>query len=178
MLEGILRESIDKKAVKALRRDGYLIANIYAKGLENIHAAFKENEFIKAVRRKDSLVFPVSVAGKTYNVIVQEYQKDPVTSRLLHVDLKVALPGVVTKYMVPVLAKGLAKGIKDKGVLIQSKRRLAVKCTVENLPNSFELDVRDLGVGDSLLVRDIKLPENVKMVETDRVAVVGVIKAK
>ncbi|MDR3346512.1 MAG: 50S ribosomal protein L25, partial [Campylobacteraceae bacterium] len=38
MLEGILRESIDKKALRTLRRDGYLIANIYAKGFENIHA--------------------------------------------------------------------------------------------------------------------------------------------
>lgn len=178
MLEGILRESINKKAVKLLRRDGYLIANIYAKGFENIHAAFKENEFIKAVKKKDSLVFPVSVDGKVHNVLVQEYQKDPVTSRLLHVDLKVALPGVVTKYMVPVITKGIAKGIKDKGVLVQSKRRLCVKCAVENLPNSFELDVKDLAVGDTLLVRDIKIPENVKMVDADRVAVVGVIKAK
>ncbi len=178
MLEGILRESINKKAVKALRRDGYLIANIYAKGFENIHAAFKENEFVKAVRKKDSLVFPVNVDKKEYKVIVQEYQKDPVTNRLLHVDLKVALPNVVTKYMVPVVTKGTPKGLKDKGVLIQSKRRLCVKCSVENLPNYFELDVKDLGVGDSLLVRDIKVPENVKMVDSDRVAVVGVIKAK
>jgi large subunit ribosomal protein L25 len=80
--------------------------------------------------------------------------------------------------MVPIVIKGVAKGIKDKGVLVQSKRRLCVKCSVENLPNSFELDVKDLGVGDSLLVRDIKVPENVKMVDADRVAVVGVIKAK
>ncbi|MDR0468181.1 MAG: 50S ribosomal protein L25/general stress protein Ctc [Campylobacteraceae bacterium] len=178
MLEGIQRESINKKAVKLLRRDGYLIANIYAKGFENINAAFKENEFIKAVRKKDSLVFPVSVEGKSYNVIVQEYQKDPITNRLLHVDLKVALPGVITKYMVPVIIKGTAKGIKDKGVLVQSKRRLCVKCAVENLPNFFELDVKDLAVGDSLLVRDVKVPENVRMVDSDRVAVVGVIKAK
>ena len=46
MLEGILRESIDSKATKALRKDGYLIANIYAKGMENVHCAFKLNDFI------------------------------------------------------------------------------------------------------------------------------------
>ncbi len=40
MLEGIVRESIGKKSAKALRRDGYLIANIYGKGLENVAAAF------------------------------------------------------------------------------------------------------------------------------------------
>ena len=56
MLEGIVRESIGKKASKALRRDGYLIANIYGKGLENVQAAFKINDFIKEVRKKEPCV--------------------------------------------------------------------------------------------------------------------------
>ncbi|MDR1614601.1 MAG: 50S ribosomal protein L25/general stress protein Ctc [Campylobacteraceae bacterium] len=178
MLEGILRESIDRKSLKTLRRDGYLIANIYAKGFKNIHAAFKENEFIKAVRKKEGLVFPVKVGEEIYNVVIQEYQKEPVTNRLIHVDLKVALPNIVTKYMVPVVIKGIAKGVKDKGVLVISKRRLGVKSTAENLPDAFELDVSDLDVGDSLLVRDIKVNDNIKIIEADRIAVVGVIKAQ
>ncbi|MDR0408333.1 MAG: 50S ribosomal protein L25/general stress protein Ctc [Campylobacteraceae bacterium] len=178
MIEGILRESIDKKALKSLRRDGYLIANIYAKGFENIHAAFKENEFIKEVRRKENLIFPVKIDGKSYDVVIQEYQRDPVTNRILHVDLRMAVPGVVTKYFVPVVIQGIAKGIKDKGVLVQSKRRLCVKCASEFLPNSFILDVSDLEIGQTLLVRDIKLPSNVQMIDADRVAVVGVVKAK
>lgn len=69
MLEGILRESIDSKATKALRKDGYLIANIYAKGMENVHCAFKLNDFIKAVKAKDTLKFSVKVAGKIYEEI-------------------------------------------------------------------------------------------------------------
>ena len=46
MLEGIVRDSITKPAVKALRKDGYLIANIYGKGIENISAAFKRNSIL------------------------------------------------------------------------------------------------------------------------------------
>jgi large subunit ribosomal protein L25 len=41
MLQGIIRESTSKKETKKLKRDGYLIANIYGKGIENINAAFK-----------------------------------------------------------------------------------------------------------------------------------------
>lgn len=178
MLEGIIRESMDRKATKALRKDGYLIANIYGKGMDNVHAAFKTNEFVKAVKNKETLIFPVKVADNEYKVIIQEYQKEPINSTLLHVDLRVALEGVLTKYLVPVKTIGIPKGIKDKGILISSKKRLAVKCTAENLPNSFELDVKDLGVGDAILVRDIAVPQNVKMMEEDRIAVVGVIKAK
>lgn len=178
MLEGIVRESIGRKAAKALKRDGYLIANIYGKGLENINAAFKVNEFIKEVRKKTTLAFDVKVAGKVLNVVVVDYQKDPVTAELKHVDLKVAQKGVISKYMVPVKIVGTAMGLKNKGVLIQSKRRLKVKCAAENLPNYFELDVTKLDVGDALLIRDVVVPEGVTMVDADRVAVVGVEKAR
>ncbi|MCV3374188.1 50S ribosomal protein L25/general stress protein Ctc [Campylobacter lari] len=178
MLEGIVRESIGRKAAKALKRDGYLIANIYGKGLENINAAFKVNEFIKEVRKKITLAFDVKVADKVLNVVVVDYQKDPVTAELKHVDLKVAQKGVISKYMVPVKIVGTAMGLKNKGVLIQSKRRLKVKCAAENLPNYFELDVTKLDVGDALLIRDVIVPEGVTMVDADRVAVVGVEKAR
>lgn len=178
MLEGIVRESIGRKAAKALKRDGYLIANIYGKGLENINAAFKVNEFIKEVRKKTTLIFDVKVGSQTLSVVVVDYQKDPVTAELKHVDLKVAQKGVISKYMVPVKITGTAIGLKNKGVLIQSKRRLKVKCAAENLPNFFELDVSKLDVGDTLLVRDIVVPAGVTMIDADRVAVVGVEKAR
>ncbi len=178
MLEGIVRESIGRKAAKALKRDGYLIANIYGKGLENINAAFKVNEFIKEVRKKTTLIFDVKVGSQTLSVVVVDYQKDPVTAELKHVDLKVAQKGVISKYMVPVKITGTAIGLKNKGVLIQSKRRLKVKCAAENLPNFFELDVSKLDVGDALLVRDIVVPAGVTMIDADRVAVVGVEKAR
>ncbi|MCH9813761.1 MAG: 50S ribosomal protein L25/general stress protein Ctc [Epsilonproteobacteria bacterium] len=178
MLEGIVRDSIGKKATKAFRRDGYLIANIYAKGLENINAAFKSNEFIKAVRAKETLIFDVKVGDKVLPVIIQEYQRDPVTSQLLHVDLRVAQEGILSKYLIPVKTTGTPKGLKNKGVLITSKKRLLVKCKAEDLPNAFVLDVSDLDVGDSVLVRDIDAIENVQIMDADRVSVVGVIKAK
>ncbi|MBK1991698.1 50S ribosomal protein L25/general stress protein Ctc [Campylobacter sp. 2018MI35] len=178
MLEGIIRESIGRKAAKALKRDGYLIANIYAKGFENIHAAFKLNDFIKEVRKKTTLAFDVKVGEKVLNVVIVDYQKDPVTAELKHVDLKVAQKGVMSKYMIPVKITGTAIGLKNKGVLIQSKRRLKVKCKAENLLNFFELDVSKLDVGDALLVKDVVVPEGVSIIDAERVAVVGVEKAR
>ncbi len=53
MLEGIIRESIGKSSAKKLRRDGYLIANIYAKGMKNIYASFKYGDFLRTVRNKN-----------------------------------------------------------------------------------------------------------------------------
>jgi large subunit ribosomal protein L25 len=178
MLEGIIREGIGKKATKALRRDGYLIANIYGKGLENINAAFKMGEYLRAVRSKETIAFDVKVGDKEMKVVVQDYQVHPITDVLLHVDLLVAQPNVETVYRVPVRANGIAKGIKDKGVLMVSKRRVPIKSTIENLPNFIDIDVTPLGVSDSILVRDLPENKTLDIRLSDRVAILSVIKAK
>ncbi len=178
MLEGIIRESIGKKATKACRRDGYLIANIYGKGLENINAAFKMNDFIRTVRNKESLAFPVKVGDNEINVVVQSYESHPVSGNLLHVDLMVAQPGVVTHYMVPVKTHGSPVGLKNKGMLFIAKKRLRVKAAIENVPNSIDVNVAPLDLGDSVLIRDLDAIENVTFTDTDRVSVLSIIKAK
>jgi len=178
MLEGIIRESIGKVGTKALRRDGYLVANIYGKGFENINAAFKMNEYIRTVRNKDTLAFAITVDGKELNVVVQGYESHAVTGNLLHVDLMVAQPGVVTKYMVPVVTVGSPVGLKNKGMLNIAKQRIAVKAAPEALPASIVVNVESLDVGDSILVRDLDAIENVTFVDTDRVGVLSIIKAK
>jgi len=178
MLEGIVRESIGKSSVKALRRDGYLIANIYGKGLENINAAFKENEYIRTVRNKDTLAFPVKVGDKEMNVVVQAYESHPVTGKLLHVDLMVAQDGVTTHYMIPVVPVGEAIGLKNKGLVNVSKTRLRVKAKIEDVPSKIEIDITDMDVGDAKLIRDLDPIENVIFTDASRVSVLSIIKAK
>ena len=167
-----------KDIVKALRKNGYLIANIYGKGQENIHCAFKLNDFIKEIKSKTNLIFEVKIGGKSYNVVVQEYQKDPITSEILHVDLMLAQNGVEAKYSVRVNITGTPKGLKNKGVLMMSKKRIKVKSKPENLPKEYTIDVSDLDVGDVVLVRDLPAFDGVKIVERDDVAIVGVIKSR
>jgi large subunit ribosomal protein L25 len=178
MLEGIVRESIGKSNAKQLKRDGYLIANIYANGVENIYAAFKRGEFVRTMRNKETFAFPIKVGDKEINVIAQEYQLHPVTGDILHVDLRVAVPGQVTNFLVPVKTVGIPKGLRNKGVLIISKKRLKVRGAIENIPHSFTLDTTELDRDDSILVRDIPAPAKCKMMDRGDVAICGVIKAK
>ena len=178
MLEGIVRESIGKTSAKQLRRDGYLTANLYAKGVDNIQAAFKRGEFARAVRNKESLAFPVKLGDKEYNVVIQEYQLHPVHGEVLHVDLRIAIPGLVTDYLVPVVTHGTPVGLKNKGVLVISKRRLRVRGAIENMPAKFDLDVAPLQRDEAILVRDIEAPEGCRIMDKPHVAVCGVIKAK
>lgn len=177
MLEGIVRDSMTKQATKTLRRDGYLIANIYGKGLENVSTAFNRNAFIKFLKNKETIAFDVTVSGTVYKVVIQEYQKCPLTSTLLHVDLMVAQPGVIASYKVPVKTTGYAIGVKNKGLLMIHTKRVPVKCTIEDLPESITLDVTDLDVGDNILIRNLSLASTITCYLDPRVPVVGIIKA-
>ena len=178
MLEGIVRDSMTKQGSKTLRRNGFLIANIYGKGLENISAAFNKNDFIKYLRNKETIAFDVNVSGTVLKVVVQEYQKEPITSDLLHVDLMVAQAGVRTSYKVPVTVEGTPKGLKNKGLFAFHRKRVIVKCAIENLPESFHFVIDDLDTGDNYLVRDLNLPEGVECFLDPRVPLVGMVKIK
>ncbi len=178
MLEGIVRESTGKATTKALRRDGYLIANIYGKDFENLNAAFKANDYIRTVKAKDSLAFSVKVDGKELNVVAKEYQSHPITGELVHVDLQVAPKGYVTDYMVPVKAVGSAVGLKNKGMVHYAKKRIKLRGAIENMPAAYEVEVSPMDVGDAKLIRDLEAPANTTFMDADRVAVVSVIKAK
>jgi large subunit ribosomal protein L25 len=178
MLEGIVRESIGKTTAKKLRRDGYLTANLYANGVENVQAAFKRGEFVRTVRNKENLAFSVKVGDTEYNVVIQEYQLHPVHGEVVHVDLRVTVPGQATNFLVPVITHGTPIGLKNKGVLVMSKKRLKVRGAIEDMPAKFDLDVEPLDRDASILVRDIEVPANCRLLDRPDVAICGVIKAK
>jgi large subunit ribosomal protein L25 len=136
------------------------------------------NEFIRTMRKKETLAFPIKVGDKEMNVVVQSYESHPVSGNLLHVDLMVAQPGVVTHYHVPVKTEGSPIGVKNKGMLYIAKKRLRVKGAIENIPNSINVNVAPLDLGDSVLIRDLEALENAAFTDTDRVSVLSIIKAK
>ena len=178
MLEGIVRESIDKQSTKQLRRDGYLIANIYGKGFENVNAAFKSNEFTRAMKAKETIAFEVKVGANTHKVVIQDYQSEPINGGLVHVDLMVATPGVRATYSVPVTVAGTPVGLKNKGMFVFHKQRVPVKCTIENLPEAFHFVIDDLDTGDNFLARDLELSAGVECFLHQSVPIVGMIKTK
>ncbi len=178
MLEGITRESIGSAPARRLRRDGYLTANIYANGVENIQAAFKRGDFVKAVRAKEGLTLNLKVDDKELKTVIQEYQLHPVNGDVVHVDLRVAVPNQKTNFLIPVKTVGTPKGLKNKGVLVQSKKRIKVRGTIEDMPSNFTLDVTPLDRDDSILIRDIEAPANCRLMDRPDVAICGVIKAK
>jgi large subunit ribosomal protein L25 len=89
-------------------------------------------------------------------VLVKNVQFDPITNHPLHADFyRVNMDRKIT-VTVPVVLKGDARGVKqDGGVLDFVHREIEVETLPANIPDSIEVDVSDLGIGDSIHVRDV-----------------------
>jgi large subunit ribosomal protein L25 len=94
--------------------------------------------------------------GTDARVLVKNVQLDPVTHHPLHADLyRVNMDRKIT-VTVPILLKGDSRGVKqDGGVLDFVHREIEVETLPANIPDSIEVDVSDLGIGDSVHVRDL-----------------------
>lgn len=98
----------------------------------------------------------------SFKCLIKNIQVDPVTRQLLHVDLFAVDMTRELDVEVNIELIGKAAGIIDGGLLTQILRSVQVKCLPDRIPTKLEADVTPLGVGDSLHLSDIKLPEGVR----------------
>lgn len=163
MMVKAMRRPLTVKA-KALRRQHFVPAVIYGAHLAPIHISIPEKDLEKLfahVTRSTAVEVQVDET-ETHRVFVKDIQLDPITERFLHLDLYVAEPGRTLTMEVPVKALGTARGLKDGGILDQLHSYIPVRALPEKIPARIEVDVSNLGVGDSILIRDLPWPEGVQ----------------
>ncbi|KZS40953.1 50S ribosomal protein L25/general stress protein Ctc [Aquimarina aggregata] len=174
------RESVGKKATKALRNAGQVPCVIYG-GDTIVHFAAPEIAFKNLVYTPD--VHTVVIAldnGTKINAILQDIQFHPVTDKILHIDFVEIFDDKPITMEVPFQTTGNARGVLAGGVLRFNLRRIKVKGLASKLPDVIEGDISNLRIGNKLLVTSLASedytilhPDNtvVCMVKTSRTAV-------
>tara|TARA_B100000767_G_scaffold240476_1_gene236289 strand:- start:12277 stop:12906 length:630 start_codon:yes stop_codon:yes gene_type:complete len=150
-INGSKRESVGKKASKALRNAGMVPCVLY--GEDNpIHFAAKELDFSKLVYTPNAHTVLLKLNDKTtVNAILQDIQFHPVTDRILHVDFYETHSDKEISMNIPVELKGAAPGVLiSGGQLLLNKRKLRVKALPSNLPDVIVVDISELEIGDKL----------------------------
>jgi large subunit ribosomal protein L25 len=112
----------------------------------------------------ENILVELEIAGEKANrmALVQEIQHSPLGGHVLHVDFHAVRMDEKIHAEVPLEPFGTAEGVKTFGGLLeQSLRSLAVECLPGDLPDKVTVDVSALNIGDSIHVRDIKLPNGV-----------------
>lgn len=112
--------------------------------------------------------------GVLKTCILRDVQFDPISDRPIHFDLQGIKENEELTVQVPVVLKGSPKGVKDGGTLQHVIHRLKVSCLPKNIPEHVELDVTELGMNDSIHVRDLKL-ENVTLLDNESSTIVAVV---
>jgi large subunit ribosomal protein L25 len=176
-LKGNLRSATGKKDSKSLR-DQELVPCVIYGGAENVHFSIPFNEFRHVVYTPEVFLVNLDIEGNQYQAILQDTQWHPVEEKLLHADFLQIFDNKPVKVSLPVSIKGTAKGIKAGGKLKVNLRKLKVKGIAQNLPDAIDVNVTELGLGQSIKVADLKT-DGVQLLnnKSDVIATVTVTRA-
>lgn len=165
-LSANLREKTGKGVARKLRAQGALPAILYGMGEQPLPLSVNARDFTKAVSSASGInvIVDLKIQGKDQvSVMVKDYQAHCIDRNFLHVDfLKVDLTKKV-QVEVPIVLVGKSIGVKDGGILEHITRTLSINCLPTAIPNSLEVDVSALKIGDNLHVHDVKFPEGIEL---------------
>ncbi|BCB96375.1 50S ribosomal protein L25 [Dissulfurispira thermophila] len=159
------REMLGKGGARSLRRNGIIPAILY-KGGSSLPVQISGRELSQFISKTagEQVIVDLQFPDGTKQAIVKDYQVDPVMGNLLHVDFQEVSATEAIRVTVHVVIKGEAIGVKrDKGVLQYGLREIEIECLPDKIPGHIDVDVSNLGIGQSIHVRDLKLPGDIKV---------------
>jgi large subunit ribosomal protein L25 len=159
------REKSGKGPARQLRFKGLIPAVCYGPYDKPLHVAVDPDALKKAIAtpHKFNTVIKLQVeGGETRTVLFKDFEKDPVDGQVLHADfLEVRMDKDVV-VNVPVVLTGKPAGVTEGGILQQVARTLPVLCKPSDIPEKIEVDVSNLGIAESLHIKDVKAPAGVQ----------------
>jgi len=176
-INGSKRESVGKKATKALRNAGEVPCVLYG-GDQPVHFSATELAFSQLVYTPNAHTVVIALdSGETLNAVLQDIQFHPVTDRILHVDFYQLFEDKEIAMNIPVRLNGNSRGVKNGGVLRKNNRKLRVKALPSNLPDTIEIDITPIKIGGKVYVGDLD-QENYRFLYTDNTVVCQVKTAR
>lgn len=175
------RTEIGRTASRHLRQNGVVPGVIYGEsGTHNL--AVDAHEFMMAYRKisGSAALIELKEEGSEDSTfaIIQELQRNPRTDAFVHIDFKEIVRGKDMEAEIPVHTMGVAHGVKNfGGVLEVSASTLRVRCRPRNLPESIDIDVSDLEIGNSIHLSEITASEGVTFLEDEDLVLVSCVGA-
>lgn len=163
VLKATKRQKTGTRQVKHLRKQGQVPAIIYGHGLEPAAVALGLGELTLAVRHGERLL-ELDLDGKTENVLIKDVQYDHMQQDILHVDLARVNLDERVRVTVAILLRGVPAGATEGGVLSQVRNEAEIDCAVVAIPEDLRVSVAAMKIGDVLHMKDLPLPEGIKLV--------------
>lgn len=162
------REEQGKGASRRLRREGLVPTIIYGAGKEPKMISLDHSKLLRYEMEESffSSILKVEIdGGDEENVLIRDYQRDPVKPKILHVDLLRVKMSEKLHTTVPLhfINDDVAPGVKEGGIMQRLFTEVEVVCLPANLPEAIEVDVSALNIGDAIHLSQITMPEGVEL---------------
>ena len=172
VLDVTVRENTGTGGARAARRDGLVPGVIYGGDEAAVAVTVKYNEVLKAINSGQFLsnMIELSHDGKTQKVLTKDVQFHPVSDKPVHLDFyRVTAKSIIeVEVSVNFVGEDVAPGLKEGGTLNVVRYAIEVKCPAGSIPDSIEVDVSAMEIGDAIHISEVTLPEGVKPSITDR----------
>lgn len=161
------RTDLGKNACNRIRSNGFIPAVLYSHGESEV-VQIPRKEFFKLFKGRisESVIFDIQSKEKKdadRMAYVKDYQMDPISGEILHVDLFRVTRGEKIHTHVPLEFVGTPKGVKMGGILEIEIRGVEVECLPRDLPERIQIDVSEMEIGDSFHVSNVALAEGVRI---------------
>jgi large subunit ribosomal protein L25 len=170
---GTARTGFGKSAAKVDRANEAIPCVLYG-GNDNVHFTTSWADVRHLVYTSDFKTVEITIDGNTHKAMLKDVQFHPVTEQILHVDFLLLTPGVPVKVALPLRLKGQSPGVKAGGKLLQSVRKIKVKCLPEKMVEELFLDISKLDLGGAGRVRDIEAVEGIEIMMSSAIPVVTI----
>ncbi|MBF0120972.1 MAG: 50S ribosomal protein L25/general stress protein Ctc [Desulfobacterales bacterium] len=182
-LKATIRNSKGNGPAKRLRKENKIPAILYGKGIDSIPLTVdsKDMENILKTSKSGQVIINLSIQNGTVankNVMIKLIQTHPVTRNFLHIDFYEIDMSNKIKVKIPIVITGESKGVGLGGVIQIIKREIEVMCLPTEIPHSITLDVTELGIGDSIHIKDIPVQKGVEISAPSNFAIVTVVSTK
>ena len=181
-LKACIRNQSGKGPARRFRKEGLIPAVFYGRGEEAIHLSVNAAELLKIIRvQKENVFIKLVIDGEKKLEklsLIKELQIEPVSRRFYHADFYEIRMDQRLTLDVPLHFAGIPVGVVNGGELQHLKRDLKISCLPSALPDSIEIDVTGLEIGDSIKVQDIRVPEGITVLDPGDVgvAMVAIVK--
>ena len=175
------RGSFGSSESRWLRREGWIPGVLYSGGSGAVPLTVEKKALKQALGHEHgNVILNLTFDGKkkTHSAILKEYQNDPKSGSLLHVDFMEVRMDKPIDSMLRIDLIGTAQGVRDGGVIDHGLRELHIRCLPTNMPGQFEVDVEPLVIGDSIRVSDLTPPAGVEILDDPEAHVASVLAPK
>jgi large subunit ribosomal protein L25 len=171
LLKAEMREQTGSSHAAQVRKSGRIPAVVYGHKEKPVAISLDAHTLIEGLHHGHRLM-DVQIGKKQEKMIVKDLQYDHLGRNIIHVDLMRVDVTETIRVAVPIELKGTAKGTHEGGVVQVHTNSIEVECMVTEIPKSIIVNVKDVGIGDTVHASDIEMPAGVKLASAPTMLIV------